>query len=119
MYAVIRTGGKQHRVEKGERLKIDKLTGSVGEELALGEVLMLVGSGKLEIGRPLVEGAKVTARIVSHGRSPKILVFKRRCRKGFHKTIGHRQDFTEVEITGIELTGLQSSESATTAAVAG
>jgi large subunit ribosomal protein L21 len=101
MYAVVRTGGKQHRVEKGERLKVEKLEGEVGATLTLDDVLLLGGQGTPKIGTPQVAGAKVTAKIVAQERGPKIRVFKRRKRKGFHKTIGHRQAFTEIEITGI------------------
>jgi large subunit ribosomal protein L21 len=100
-YAIVRTGGKQHRVQKGERLKVDRLDGEVGSELVLGDVLLVGGEGAVKVGRPLVSGAKVTAKIVTQDRGAKIRVFKRRKRKGFHKTIGHRQAFTEVEITGI------------------
>ena len=102
MYAVVRTGGKQHRVVKGERLKVEKLDGDVGVELKLVDVLMLGGEGDPKIGKPQVAGASVTAKIVAQDRGPKIRVFKRKRRKGFHKTIGHRQPYTEIEITGIE-----------------
>ncbi len=101
MYAVVRTGGKQHRVEPGERLKVEKLDGEIGAEVTIADVLLVGGEGEPRIGRPLVSGAKVTAKIVSQGRGPKVLVYKRRKRKGFHKMIGHRQSFTELEITGI------------------
>jgi large subunit ribosomal protein L21 len=100
-YAIVRTGGKQHRVKAGERLKVDKLEGEVGANITLSEVLLVGGEGAIKIGRPLVAGASVTATVVDQDRGPKIRVFKRRKRKGFHKTIGHRQDFTEIEITGI------------------
>ncbi len=101
MYAVVRTGGKQHRVEPGERLKVEKLDGEIGAEVTIADVLLVGGEGEPKIGRPVVSGAKVTAKIVSQGRGPKVLVYKRRKRKGFHKMIGHRQSFTELEITGI------------------
>jgi large subunit ribosomal protein L21 len=102
MYAIVRTGGKQHRVSQGERLKIDLLEGEVGATVKLEEVL-LVGGGDAEakIGLPTVSGASVSAKIVAQGRGPKVLVYKKRRRKGFDKLIGHRQDFTEIEITGI------------------
>ena len=102
MYAVVRTGGKQHRVVKGDRLKVDRLEGIVGAELKLDDVLLVGGEGDPKIGRPRVDGAVVTAKILSQGRGPKIRVFKKNRRKGFTKTIGHRQDLTEIEITGIE-----------------
>ncbi|MED5465840.1 MAG: 50S ribosomal protein L21 [Myxococcota bacterium] len=101
MYAIIRTGGKQHRVSAGERLRVDKLDGEVGSELTINDVLLVGGEGEPRIGKPVVEGASVTAKIVVQDRDKKILVFKKLRRKGFHKTIGHRQDFTEIEITGI------------------
>jgi len=100
-YAIVRTGGKQHRVQAGERLKVEKLAGEVGTEVVLGDVLLVGGQGALKVGRPLLAGAKVTARIIRQARDVKIRVFKRRKRKGFHKTIGHRQSFTELEITNI------------------
>ncbi len=103
MYAVVRTGGKQHRVVKGERIKVDKLSGEVGSTVSLNEVLMLGGEGsETKIGRPQIKGAAVSAKILAHGLGPKVIAFKRRRRKGFHKAIGHRQQYTEIEITGIE-----------------
>ncbi len=102
MYAVIRTGGKQHRVEKGERLRVEKLDGDVGAAVKFDDILLLGGDGEPQIGRPTLDGAQVTAKIVAQGKDDKIRVFKKRRRKGFHKTIGHRQPFTEIEITGIK-----------------
>jgi large subunit ribosomal protein L21 len=101
MYAVMRTGGKQHCVAKGERLKVEKLAGEVGSEIKLEDILML-GGETIKIGQPLVDGAAVTAKIIAQKRGPKIRVFRKQRRKGFHKTIGHRQPYTELEITGIE-----------------
>jgi len=101
MYAVVRTGGKQHRVQTGERVKVEKLDGDVGAEVTLDDVLLIAGEGEPKLGRPIVSGAKVNAKIIAQGRGEKVRVFKRRKRKGFHKTIGHRQSFTEIEITGI------------------
>ncbi|MBC7794232.1 MAG: 50S ribosomal protein L21 [Clostridia bacterium] len=102
MYAIVRTGGKQHRVAQGERLKVDLLEGEVGASITLDDIL-LVGAvgGDAKIGLPTVNGASVSAKIVAQGRGPKILVYKKRRRKGFDKLIGHRQDYTEIEITGI------------------
>lgn len=101
MYAIVRTGGKQHRVAQGERLKVDSLVGDVGATVKLEEVLLVGGSGDAKIGLPTVSGASVSAKIVAQGRGPKVLVYKKRRRKGFDKLIGHRQNFTEIEITGI------------------
>ncbi len=101
-YAIVIAGGKQHQVRQGERLKLDLNAGEVGAELVFDQVLLLGADGQSpKIGQPHVDGVKVTGKIVAQGRGPKIRVFKRRKRKGFHKTIGHRQDFTEVEITHI------------------
>lgn len=102
MYAVVRTGGKQHRVSEGERLKVEKLQGDVGSEVKLDDVLMIGGNEAPKIGQPRVDGASVTAKIIAQGRGDKVRVFKKQRRKGFHKTIGHRQAFTELEITGIK-----------------
>lgn len=100
-YAIVRACGKQHRVHQGERLKVDRLAGEVGAEWVLDQVLLVGGDGALKIGQPTVAGARVVAKIVGHERGDKVRVFKRRKRKGFHKTIGHRQELTELEITTI------------------
>ena len=100
MYAVIRTGGKQYRVTEGDRLRVEKLPGEVGLDITLDEVLML-GGDKVAIGKPLVAGAKVTARIVAQDRDKKVIVFKFRRRKNYRRKRGHRQPFTELKITGV------------------
>src|SRR5512137_2921186 len=100
MYAVIRTGGKQHRVEKGERIKVEKLEGEVGAQLKLDDVLLIGGAGEPKIGRPKVQGATVTAKIVAQGKNRKLDVFKK-TEKGYRRMLGHRQMYTEIEITGI------------------
>ncbi len=102
MYAVIRTGGKQHRVSEGERLKVEKLQGDVGGTLKIDDVLLIGGEGDPKIGQPRVSGAVVTAKIVAQDRGKKIEIFKKQRRKGFRKKAGHRQPYTELEITGIE-----------------
>jgi len=101
MYAIIKTGGKQHRVSTGDTLQVEKLPGDVGDELKLGDVLLVGGDGGTRIGAPHVEGATVTARIARQGRAKKIVVFKKKRRKGYHKKFGHRQHHTWLEITGI------------------
>lgn len=101
MYAVVRADGKQHRVSQGERFTINMLLGEVGGTVKLDDVLMVGGEGEAKIGAPTVAGASVTAKVVAQGRGSKVLVYKKRRRKGFDKLIGHRQDFTELEITGI------------------
>jgi large subunit ribosomal protein L21 len=101
MYAVIKTGGKQYRVAQGDRLRVEKLVGNVGDTVTLGEVL-LVGSGEsVKIGQPVVGGAKVEAKIVAQDRGPKVIIFKFRRRKNYRRKTGHRQPFTALEITGI------------------
>jgi large subunit ribosomal protein L21 len=101
MYAVIKTGGKQYRVAQGDKLRVEKLAGNVGDSVTLGEVL-LVGSGDgVKIGAPLVGGAKVEAKIVGQALGPKVIIFKFRRRKNYRRKTGHRQPFTALEITGI------------------
>ncbi|MEE9319252.1 MAG: 50S ribosomal protein L21 [Granulosicoccus sp.] len=101
MYAVIKTGGKQYRVSQGDRLKVETLTAEAGSEVKLDEVL-LVGSGEsVTVGAPTVANASVTARVLDHGRGNKIRIIKFRRRKHYRKQQGHRQNYTELEITGI------------------
>ena len=101
MYAVIKTGGKQYRVAQGDRLRVEKLPGNVGDAVTLGEVL-LVGQGDgVKVGAPLVSGAKVEAKIVAQDRGKKIIIFKFRRRKNYRRKTGHRQPFTALEVTGI------------------
>jgi large subunit ribosomal protein L21 len=101
MYAVIKTGGKQYRVANGDKLRVEKLPGNVGDKVTFGEVL-LVGAGEsVKIGAPLVSGAKVEATITAQDRTKKIVIFKFRRRKNYHRKAGHRQPFTAVEINSI------------------
>ena len=101
MYAVIKTGGKQYRVTEGEILKVEKLDVAAGESLDISDVLLIVNGEELKVGAPVIEGAKVTAEAVSHGRGPKIRIIKFKRRKHHRKQMGHRQWFTELKITGI------------------
>ena len=100
MYAVIKTGGKQYRVAPGDKLRVEKLAGNVGESITFGEVLM-IGGDAVTIGQPLVKGAKVEAKIIAQDRAKKIIVFKFRRRKNYRRKAGHRQPFTALEITQI------------------
>jgi large subunit ribosomal protein L21 len=101
MYAVVRTGGKQYRVAPGEKLKVEQLPADVGAEVILDSVL-LVGEGEsVRLGQPLLAGASVKATVVSHGRHPKVKIFKMRRRKHYQKHQGHRQNFTEIKIESI------------------
>lgn len=100
MYAVIKTGGKQYRVSEGDRLRVEKLDGAVGDTLEISDVLML-GGDKVAIGAPIVSGAKVNLQILAQGQGKKIIVFKMRRRKRFRRKNGHRQPYTELKVTGI------------------
>ncbi|MCG5515735.1 MULTISPECIES: 50S ribosomal protein L21 [Ectothiorhodospira] len=101
MYAVIATGGKQYRVAQGEKLRVEKLDAEEGASVEFDNVL-LVGSGEdIKVGAPYVEGGKVTATIKSHGRGEKVEIIKFRRRKHSRKQMGHRQHYTELEITSI------------------
>ncbi len=102
MYAVIRTGGKQTRVTPGESIRVEKLEGSVGDNVELAEVLLIGGEGEARIGTPLVAGAKVIGTITAQGRHPKITIFKMKRRKGYRRKNGHRQAYTEVRVDRIE-----------------
>ena len=102
MYAIVQTGGKQYRVEAGDVIVVEKLATEAGAEIVLDKVL-LVGDGEnVTIGRPVVAGAKVTAQVVSQAKGPKIIVFKKRSKKGYKKTQGHRQKYTELKIKEIK-----------------
>ncbi len=101
MYAVIKSGGKQHRVVEGETLKLEKIEVATGETIDFSEVLMVANGDDIKIGAPLVAGAKVTAEVVSHGRADKVKIIKFRRRKHSMKRQGHRQWYTEVKITSI------------------
>jgi len=102
MYAVFESGGKQHRVEEGEVLRLEKLEVATGETIDFDKVLMVVDGDKINIGAPVVGGAKVSAEVVSHGRGEKVKIIKFRRRKHSMKRQGHRQWYTEVKITGIK-----------------
>ncbi len=102
MYAIIKTGGKQYRVSEGERLQVEKLPAEVGDEVIFEEVLSVVNDADVKIGRPVVEGAKVVAKVIEHGKGAKILVFKYKAKSNYRKRQGHRQPFTTVEVSKIE-----------------
>jgi large subunit ribosomal protein L21 len=100
MYAVIAAGGKQYKVEPGQVLRLEKLTGDVGQQVELAPVLMVGGQGETKIGQPHLEGA-VTAVILAQGKAKKVMVFKKKRRKGYQVKRGHRQPFTAVRIQDI------------------
>ena len=101
MYAIIKTGGKQYRVAAGEKLKVERLGADVGSELLIDQVLLVGAGDDIKIGAPLVAGASVKAKVLAHGRGEKVGIFKMRRRKHYDKHQGHRQGYTELEITGI------------------
>ena len=101
MYAVVVTGGKQYRVMKGETLRVEKLDVEAGQNIDITDVLLLGDGEKITIGTPNIQGAKVTATVKSHGRLDKIRIVKFRRRKHHRKQMGHRQHYSEIEITGI------------------
>jgi large subunit ribosomal protein L21 len=102
MYAVIKTGGKQYRVESGAQVKVESLAADVGAAVSFDEVLLVGGGDTVKVGAPLVSGAKVKATVVAHGRGEKVKIFKMRRRKHYQKSQGHRQDYTEVRIDEIQ-----------------
>jgi len=102
MYAVVKSGGKQHLVSEGDFFKVEKLAGEVGDEVELDNVLLVSKDGELNLGRPLVEGAKVKGTIVEQGREKKIIVYKFKRRKGYRKKQGHRQYYTGIKVSAIE-----------------
>jgi large subunit ribosomal protein L21 len=101
MFAVIKTGGKQYRVNTGDRVKVESLPGEVGQQLTLSEVLAVGEGGEVRFGTPLLSGASVVATVLAHGRHDKVRIFKMRRRKHFQKHAGHRQDYTELRIDSI------------------
>jgi len=103
MYAVIKTGGKQHKVTEGDVLSLEKLEGENGAQVVFTEVLMVADNENIKVGKPFVEGATVTGEIVSQKKGPKIHVFKMTRRKGFKKKTGHRQSLTSMKITKISM----------------
>jgi large subunit ribosomal protein L21 len=101
MYAVIQTGGKQYRVKQGEVLKIETLPVEAGQEIEFDKVLMVQTDDGVKVGRPYLEGGKVTATVRAFGRHPKVKIVKFRRRKHYMKQAGHRQNYIEIQITGI------------------
>ena len=101
MYAVIKTGGKQYRVEAGEKIRVEQILAEIGSELVIDQVLMVADGDNISMGKPLVNGATVKATILGQGRHDKVRIFKMRRRKHYQKHQGHRQNYTEIQITGI------------------
>jgi len=101
MYAVIKTGGKQYRVVAGEKIKIEQIAADVGQEIVIDQVLAVGDGADLKVGTPLVVGASVMATVLAQGRHDKVRIFKMRRRKHYQKRQGHRQNFTEIQISAV------------------
>jgi large subunit ribosomal protein L21 len=102
VYAIIKTGGKQYRVQEGDNIFVEKVTGDVDSEVVFDQVLAVVNDGDVKVGSPVVEGAKVTAKVLKQGKEKKILVFKYKAKSNYRRRQGHRQPFTKVVIEKIE-----------------
>ena len=103
MYAVIKTGGKQHKVAEGEILKVEKLNASEGEPVDITDVLLIEKDGEVTLGSPFIEGAKVTVKILRHGKEDKVTIIKMKRRKDYRKKQGHRQNYSEIQIEQISV----------------
>jgi large subunit ribosomal protein L21 len=101
MYAIIRTGGKQYQVATGDKLRVEKLQGNVGDTIELSDILMVVDGEEIKIGQPVIEGAKVVAKITEQAKADKVIVFKMKRRKGYRVKRGHRQQYTALTIEEI------------------
>ena len=101
MYAVIKTGGKQYKVAAGAKIEGEQITADVGQEIVIDQVLAVGSGAELRVGAPLVDGATVTATVLSHGRHDKVRIFKMRRRKHYQKRQGHRQNYTELQISAV------------------
>ena len=101
LYAIIQTGGKQYKVSEGDQIVVEKIDGDVDSEVVLDKVLSIIGDS-VKVGKPFIDGAKVTAKIVEHGKEKKILVFKYKAKSNYRKRQGHRQPYTKLSITKIE-----------------
>ena len=109
MYAIINISGKQYKASEGTKVRVAKQTGDAGTTLTFDEVLMLNDGKKMEFGKPTVQGAKVSAVILDHGRDRKILVYKKKRRKGYQRKNGHRQWYTNIEIQNIQVSKAKSA----------
>ena len=102
MYAIVATGGKQYRVKKGEMLRVEKLPADTGDKIELDKVLLVGEGADVKVGAPYIDGAKVMAKVVEEGLSDKVKIIKFHRRKHYRKQMGHRQSYTEIEITDIK-----------------
>ena len=104
-YAVVETGGKQYRVAEGDTIRVESLDESDGGQVEIGDVRMISRDGEVVLGSPTVEGASVTAEVVGHGKGKKVVVFKYKPKVRYRRRTGHRQQYTELKVTGISLAG--------------
>ena len=102
MYAIIKTGGKQYRVQEGDNIFVEKLASDVDSEVVFDQVLAVVNDGDVKVGSPVVDGAKVTAKVLEQGKEKKVLVFKYKAKSDYRRRQGHRQPYTKVVIEKIE-----------------
>ncbi len=103
MYAIVNIAGKQYKVTEGDKLKVARLSSDVGDKIKFDDVLLTDDGKNVKIGKPTVKGSAVSAEILEHGRYPKILVYKKKRRKGYQRKNGHRQDYSAISITGINI----------------
>ena len=103
MYAVLKTGGKEYRVSKGDLIRVEKLEGNVGDQVTLKEVLMVSQEGDVQVGTPLLTHAVVTGEIVQHAKGKKVLIFKMKRRKNYRRLRGHRQTYTYIKVNDISV----------------
>lgn len=101
MYAVFRTGGKQFRAEPGERIKVPTLDAEEGSSITFDDILLASDGDEISVGAPVLDGVQVKAEVLRHGKAKKVIVFKRKRRKGYRKKQGHRQKFTEIQVSDI------------------
>jgi large subunit ribosomal protein L21 len=101
MFAVLKTGGKQYKVAQGDVIQVEKLEGNVGDKVTLDQILMIGEEDKVDVGAPILDGSKVTCEIIDQRKGPKIVVFKKKRRKKYRRTNGHRQLITHLKITDI------------------
>ncbi len=108
MYAVVQTGGKQYRVSNGDIINVEKLNVEAGQSVVLDEVIAVSGSGKTVVGKPFVDGAKVECKVVENGKGKKVIIYKYKAKKDYRKKQGHRQPYTQLEVTNIVADGFVS-----------
>lgn len=101
MYAIIKTGGKQYKVEQGDVISIEKLDSEIGDQVSF-DVLMLVDGANVTVGRPTIDGSSVVAKVVEHGKGDKVIIFKFKAKKNYRKSQGHRQPYTKVEVLSLK-----------------